>query len=84
MLNPDRLANLGAKGLTDMLEPLKAARRAAIKCTTPPAEVFHYIAWVLLLKIIQTDKTTIREPSLCTKPSDRVSRALRVHSGLAR
>ena len=35
----------GPNGLTEMLEPLKAARQAATKCTTPPAEVTHYIAF---------------------------------------
>ena len=35
----------GPNGLTEMLAPLKAARQAATKCTTPPAEVTHYIAF---------------------------------------
>jgi len=41
----NRLANVGPKGLTGMLELLKAARQAAAKCTTPPAEVTHCIAF---------------------------------------
>ena len=41
----NRLANVGPKGLTEMLEPLKAARQTTTKGTTPPAEVTHYIAF---------------------------------------
>ena len=41
----NRLANVGPKGLTEMLEPRKAARQTTTKGTTPPAEVTHYIAF---------------------------------------
>ena len=41
VLNPDRLANAGAKGLT--VEPLRAAKQATTTCTTPPAEFLHYM-----------------------------------------